>query len=94
MDDKEKLFKDRVRAMSETEARIALNSPAYASSDKKRWILDVIREFEAERLKRADDFNIEQIEIARSAKNAAWIAAIAAIIAAIVAIIALAAQKS
>jgi len=59
------------------------HSPAFKQA-ASQWLLP---KEEAERSRR-DASQVEQIEIARSAKNAAWAAAIAAIVAAIVAIIA------
>lgn len=68
--------------------RLALQQELYGLNTKKRaFVVEWLRRKDQERI---DFSNRAQMNIARSAKNAAWTAAIAAIIAAISAIIAIA----
>lgn len=83
--DRDKLFAS-LESQGEPKVREDLASGAVYGGDKAGLVeLWLARKDRA----RAEASNLEQRNIARSAKNAAWAAAIAAIIAAIAAVIAL-----
>src|SRR5690349_16848946 len=81
----DKLGEEVVRTRVVTRAYTSVNAKLPLAQEWLR-LRDQARSEEASR--RIESANLEQIRIARSAKNAAWAAAIAAIIAAIFAIIA------
>jgi hypothetical protein len=67
------------------EVRRCLNSKLFSMAydePARRWVEEIDRDSAEESERRKDSSIAEQINIARSAKNAAWIAAIAAMIAA------------
>lgn len=79
-------------AIGEDEVRKRIVSKNYAGQNlalAQEWLRRKDQERAEVESSRKDASNREQINIARSAKNAAWIAAIAAIVAAIAAVIAL-----
>ena len=90
--DRDKFFAE-LEELGEEEVRIRYTSARVYGAGKanlvKAWLNKKDQERAASEEARNDDSNREQINIARSAKNAAWAAAIAAIIAAICAIIAI-----
>lgn len=90
--DKEQLW-SQFAAAGEDKVRENIIAQRYGQSDsyKERFALEWLREKEQERVanaaRRAEELIAEQIEIARSVKNATWVAASAAIIAAIIAVV-------
>lgn len=77
-----------LEGLGEKEVRLRLARGEYGGTAS--WRRDSVEKWlEAKGHERADASMREQIELARSAKNAAWAAAIAAIIAAISAVIAI-----
>ncbi len=81
---KEQFFRE-LTDLGESEVRTRIATKRYGPHSAKmalagQWLQEQERD-------RASDSNLEQMRIARSAKNAAWAAAIAAVIAAISAII-------
>ena len=78
-----------LEALGEEEVRLRLASNVYIGDERERvekWLRQKDQSLAEERKEAS---NREQVNIARSTKNAAWAAAIAAIIAAIAAIIAI-----
>ncbi len=83
---KEELWAN-LEKLGEEQVRERLATKVYGDAGKKRaLVVEWLREKDQSR---KNTSNLEQIRIARSAKNAAWSAAIAAIIAAICAFIAI-----
>ena len=77
-------FWAELEQLGEDAVRIRIITKVYGdASDKRSLAEEWLRH--KDRL-RIDASNVEQIRIARSAKNAAWVAAIGAIIAALIAI--------
>lgn len=69
--EKEELFKSRVRAMGEAGAKHTLEQLGAGPHSKKALVLQVIKEFEDERLSREHDLNDKQIGLAREANHLA-----------------------
>jgi hypothetical protein len=90
LEDNEAAIIVELEKLGEIEVRRCLNSKLFTlvyDEPARRWIEAIDRASIEESERRKDASIAEQINIARSAKNAAWTAAMAAIIAAIIAII-------
>lgn len=90
LEDDEAAIIVELEKLGEVEVRRCLNSKLFSMAydePARRWIEAIDRASVEESERRKDASIAEQINIARSAKNAAWTAAIAAIIAATIAII-------
>lgn len=77
MDDGESEQRSQFEQLGSDEVRLLLNGNRF-SAQNKRWAIRWLAERDQEEARRKDVSQAEQIEVARSAKDAAWAAAKAA----------------